>query len=72
MHVLPTLDSEYLNARADECPAIAEDRGGRIVRYRGGVYMVIGYYVACEAADERVLCYILRAPWRMGRSEVVS
>ncbi len=72
MRVLPTLDSEYLNARADECPAIAKDRGERIVRYRGGVYKVIGYYVACDAAEDRVLCYILRAPWRMGEAEVVS
>ena len=63
MHVFSTLDPVYLNARAEECTAVAKDRGVRTVWYRGGVYSVIGYYLASHQG-ERVLCYILRSPTR--------
>jgi hypothetical protein len=63
LYVLPTLVPTYINARADECVAIAQGCGERIVQCRGGEYTVIGYYLASHAG-ERVLCYILRAPSR--------
>lgn len=66
MQVLPTLGPIYLNARADECEAVVNDHGVRIVRYRGGMYTVIGYYLASHAG-ERVLCYVLRAPCAIDR-----
>jgi hypothetical protein len=61
LYVVPTLVPTYLNARADECVAIARGREERTVQCRGGLYTVIGYYLASHGG-ERVLCYVLRAP----------
>ena len=63
MQVSRTLEPIYLNARADECAAMAKDRGVRIVWHQGDVYTVIGYYLAAHQG-ERVLCYVLRGPSR--------
>ncbi len=65
-------DHSYVNARADECLTVMGDRGERIVRYRGGVFTVIGYYLAWGIYDERVLCYVLRAPRRIAETQAVS
>jgi hypothetical protein len=59
VHVRPTWDPVYLNAKAEECAPMVKDNGARTVWYRGGLYTVIGYYLAAHAG-ERVLCYVLR------------
>lgn len=72
MHVFPKIGPIYENARADDCETLTKHRGVRIVRYRGRVYAVTGYYLASNGG-ERVVCYVLRWPWMIdGGTEKVQ
>jgi hypothetical protein len=55
-------DPIHLNARADDCSSGVTEVGRRVIQYKGGAYVIVGFYFARGSNGQRDLYYVLKPP----------